>query len=73
MLGRRWQHSDRRDRALDRARRLYEHLITLDNDAAMRVYRDLIRVTDAWNFTLNPTGEYLVAWRARPVEKEKVL
>jgi len=61
MLGRRWQHSERRDRALDRARRLYEKLITLDGSEAVEVYHVLISITDAWDFALARDGSRLVA------------
>jgi hypothetical protein len=60
-LGRRWQHSSRRDRALDRARRLYEMLPEFDNEEAVYLYYVLIDIIDAWGFTLS--GEVFVPMR----------
>lgn len=62
-LGRCWRHSTRHDRALDRARRLYEHLLTLDGNEAVTTYRVLVGLTDAWGFELNASGQHLVPAR----------
>jgi hypothetical protein len=58
-LGRRWRHSARHGRALHRARKLYELLITLDNAEAFCVHRVLVEISDAWDFRLR--GKIIVS------------
>jgi hypothetical protein len=73
-LGRRWRHSRRHDKALDRARRLYERL---DEDLsigdALVICDRLQDVADAWGFVHDgnvlvegPRVVILRAWRSAP-------